>query len=56
MTKRMPDEEPLMVAQPMVRNGSRDLRDLLSGLLLGQIGDLLCGHLTLEKRCEHQFA
>jgi len=30
--------------------------DLLPGLLLGQIGDLLCGHLTIEKRCEHQSA
>ena len=45
-----------MVAQPMVRNRSRDVRDLLSCLLLGHIGDLLCVHLTIEKCCEHQFA
>ncbi|MBB5060706.1 hypothetical protein HDF16_005442 [Granulicella aggregans] len=44
MTKSMPDEEPLMVGQAMIGNGSHKLRDLLSGLLLGQISDLLCGH------------
>lgn len=56
VTKSMPDKKPLMIAQPVIGNRSCDLRDLLSCLLLGQIGDLLCGHLAIEERGKHQFA
>ena len=56
MTKRMPDEEPLIVAQPMARNRSRDLRDLLSCLFLCKVGDLLRSHLAVEKSRKHQPA
>ena len=45
--KRMPDEEALMIGQSVIGNRSCDLWDLLSSVLLGQIGDLLRDRLTL---------
>ena len=56
MTKSMPDEKALMVAQPMIDNGSRKLRDLFSAFFLAKSAICSAVISAVEKRCQHQLA
>ena len=56
MTKSMPDEEPLMVAQAMIGNGSHKLRDLFSAFFLAKSAICSAVISAVEKRCQHQLA
>jgi hypothetical protein len=56
MPKGMADQEALMIGEAMAGDGCRDLRDLHSGLFLGQLRDLLCAQMSIEQCLEHEPA
>ena len=56
MPEGMADKEALMIGESVAGDGCRDLRDLYSGLFLGQLRDLLCVQMSIEQCLEHEAA
>jgi hypothetical protein len=56
MPEGMANQEALMIGEAMTGDRGRDRRDLHSGLLLGQLRDLLCAQMAIEQCLEHKPA